>query len=46
MIEAGYMTGTETGEKLAWLEKVVATAQTQVEYGAPDSSGSRFVFSR
>lgn len=34
MIEAGYMTGTETGEKLAWLEKVVATAQTQVEYGA------------
>ncbi len=34
MVEAGYMTGEETGEKLAWLEKVVATAQIQVEYGA------------
>jgi nondiscriminating glutamyl-tRNA synthetase len=34
MIRAGYMTGSETGEKLAWLERVVATAQTQVDYGA------------
>ncbi|MCH3950891.1 MAG: glutamate--tRNA ligase [Acidaminococcus sp.] len=34
MVQAGYMTGNETGEKLDWLKRVVATAQTQVEYGA------------
>ena len=34
MISAGYMTGTEQGEKLAWLEKVVATAKEQVSFGA------------
>jgi nondiscriminating glutamyl-tRNA synthetase len=34
MIEAGYMTGEETGERLEWLRKVIATAQTQVDYGA------------
>ena len=34
MKEAGYMTGDEEGEKLEWLKKVVATAQTQIDYGA------------
>ncbi len=34
MIEAGYMTGEETGEKLAWLHRVVATAQEHVSYAA------------
>ena len=34
MKEAGYMTGDEDGEKLEWLKKVVATAQTQIDYGA------------
>ncbi len=34
MIEAGYMTGEETGEQLAWLERVVATAKEHVSYGA------------
>lgn len=34
MVKAGYMTGDETGEKLDWLKRVVATAQTQVDYGA------------
>lgn len=34
MIAAGYMTGEETGEKLAWLHQVVAAAQEHVAYGA------------
>lgn len=34
MINAGYMTGAEQGEKLLWLKKVVATAQEQVSFGA------------
>lgn len=34
MIEAGYMTGEEEGEKLAWLKKVVATAKDHVAFGA------------
>ena len=34
MKEAGYMTGDEDGAKLEWLKKVVATAQTQIDYGA------------
>jgi nondiscriminating glutamyl-tRNA synthetase len=34
MKQAGYMDGTEDGEKLEWLKKVVATAQTQIDYGA------------
>lgn len=34
MKEAGLITGAETGEKLAWLKQVVATARTQAEYGA------------
>ena len=34
MKEAGYMTGDEDGEKLEWLKKVAATAQTQIDYGA------------
>ena len=34
MREAGYMTGEETGEKGQWLKQVIATAQTQVDYGA------------
>lgn len=34
MIAAGYMTGEETGEKLAWLRRVVATAQEHVSYAA------------
>ena len=34
MVKAGYMTGDESGEKLDWLKRVVATAQTQVDYGA------------
>lgn len=34
MIEAGYMTGTENGEKLEWLHKVVATAQDHVSFAA------------
>ena len=34
MIAAGYMTGEEEGEKLAWLKHVVATAQEHVSYAA------------
>ena len=34
MIAAGYMTGEEEGEKLAWLKRVVATAQEHVSYAA------------
>ena len=34
MIAAGYMTGAEEGEKLAWLKRVVATAQEHVSYAA------------
>ena len=34
MIEAGYMTGEEEGEKLAWLKKVVATSKDHVAFGA------------
>ena len=34
MIEAGYMTGEEEGEKLEWLKKVVATAKDHVAFGA------------
>lgn len=34
MIAAGYMTGKEEGEKLAWLKRVVATAQEHVSYAA------------
>ncbi len=34
MQEAGYLTGEETGEKLEWLHKVVATARTQASFGA------------
>lgn len=33
MKEAGYMDGTETGEKLEWLKKVILTARDQAEYG-------------
>lgn len=34
MITAGYMTGEETGEKLAWLKKVVATSKDHVSFAA------------
>ena len=34
MIEAGYMTGEEEGEKLEWLKKVVATSKDHVAFGA------------
>lgn len=34
MIAAGYMTGEEEGEKLAWLHRVVATAQEHVSFAA------------
>lgn len=34
MIEAEYMTGEETGEKLEWLKDVAYTAVTQIDYGA------------
>lgn len=34
MIEAGYMTGEETGAKLDWLHKVVITAQEHVSFAA------------
>ncbi len=34
MIEAGFMTGTEEGEKLAWLKKVVLTSKEHVSYAA------------
>lgn len=34
MIAAGYMDGTEEGEKLAWLKRVVATAQDHVDFAA------------
>lgn len=34
MIAAGYMTGDETGDKLDWLYRVVATAQEHVSYAA------------
>lgn len=34
MVAAGYMTGEETGEKLAWLKKVVATSKDHVSFAA------------
>lgn len=34
MIEAGYMTGDETGEKLAWLKQVVQTSKEHVSFAA------------
>ncbi len=34
MIAAGYMTGEETGDKLTWLKKVVATAKDHVAFAA------------
>ena len=34
MIQAGYMTGEETGDKAEWLNKVILTAKDQAEYGA------------
>ena len=34
MIEKGYMTGQETGEKLEWLRKVIALSQEYVSFGA------------
>ncbi len=34
MIAAGYMTGEETGEKIAWLKKVVATSKDHVSFAA------------
>lgn len=34
MIAAGYMSGEETGEKLAWLKKVVATSKDHVSFAA------------
>ena len=34
MLAAGYMNGEETGEKLAWLKKVVATAKDHVAFAA------------
>lgn len=34
MIAAGFMTGEETGEKLAWLKKVVATSKDHVSFAA------------
>ena len=45
MKEAGYMTGTETGEKLEWLKKVILTAKTQAEYGAQIPTHTAFYFS-
>lgn len=33
MVEAGYMTGEETGAKKEWLHKVILTAKEQAEYG-------------
>lgn len=34
MIENGYMTGEETGEKLEWLKAVVAAVKERVSFGA------------
>lgn len=34
MSAAGYMTGDETGDKLTWLKKVVATAKDHVSFAA------------
>ena len=34
MIEAGFMTGEEEGDKLAWLKKVVLTSKEHVSYAA------------
>ncbi len=34
MIEAGFMTGEEAGDKLAWLKKVVLTSKEHVSYAA------------
>lgn len=34
IIAAGYMTGDETGDKLTWLKKVVATAKDHVSFAA------------
>lgn len=34
MIAAGYMTGDETGDKLTWLKKVVATAKDHISFAA------------
>ena len=34
MIAAGYMTGDETGAKLEWLHKVIATAKEHVSFAA------------
>lgn len=34
MVEAGYMTGEETGTKLEWLKKVIATSKEHVSYAA------------
>lgn len=34
MIEVGYMTGMESGEKESWLRRVVATAQEHVSFAA------------
>ena len=44
MVEAGCMTGDETGERLEWLRKVIATAQTQVDYGAQIPEKVAFYF--
>ncbi|MEG0798066.1 MAG: glutamate--tRNA ligase [Acidaminococcaceae bacterium] len=34
LLAAGYMDGTETGEKLAWLHQIVATSKEHVAYAA------------
>ncbi len=45
MIEAGYMTGDETGEKLEWLKSVVATAKEHISYGAQIPAAVAMYFS-
>ncbi len=41
---AGYSSGRETGEELAWLRRVVATAQEHVAYGAQIPQALRLYF--
>ena len=44
MIEKGYMTGEETGEKLEWLKAVVAVVKDRVEFGAQIPSAVEMFF--
>ena len=44
MIAAGYMTGEETGDKLAWLKKVVATSKDHVSFAAQIPAGVEMYF--